>query len=127
MIALAVILTLTPHVAIDTHLRLVSEGTGEAPVEWYLDGEHVATTRDGQPISIPIDAGEHVLHAASDETGFWQVLARPDPTMPGQATYVPAWLAQNEPGAVTKEVPTWIGPALLGAVGLVGLFVPKNP
>ncbi len=91
------LLLLSPTLAADAELRLVSTGTGDAPVEWHLDGVWVATTNDTTPATVPVAAGAHELTAASAAGGPWTVLARPEPDAPG-VSYVPGWTATYAPG-----------------------------
>lgn len=106
MIWMLAILVLHPVLEDDGALRLVSDGTGDRDVAWRLDGELVATTWDGEPASIQVEAGRHELRASSEETGAWQIMARPDPPGPG-ARYVPAWTARAEAMPVDDSRASW--------------------
>jgi hypothetical protein len=102
---------LHPALADDGHLRLVAVGTGGEDVEWRLDGQLVATTRDGEAARVPASAGPHELWASSAAEGRWRVLARPDDRpASGGAEVVPAWTAEHEPPP-SPGGPTWLLPA----------------
>ena len=102
---------LHPALADDGHLRLVAVGTGDDVVEWSLDGQVVARTRDGEAARVPASAGPHELWASSAAEGRWRALARPDDRpAAGGAEVVPAWTAEHEP-APSSGRPTWLLPA----------------
>ncbi len=89
-------LLLHPTLAEDGHLRLVAVGIGDDAVEWSLDGEVVAETRDGQAARVPASAGPHDLWATSASEDQWRALARPDDRPAAGAEVVPAWTAVHE-------------------------------
>lgn len=113
------LLVLVPVLDQPGPLRLVAVGTGEATVEWSLDGLVVANTTDGVAATIQAPAGEHTITARSTAQGRWTALVRPDPS--GAALQsVPAWTATWEGGVATPSPPP--GPALgLGAAATGGL------
>jgi hypothetical protein len=115
-------LLLHPALADDGHLRLVAVGTGDEPVEWSLDGEVVARTRDGEAARVPASAGPHELWVSSASEARWRALARPDDrSAEGGAEVVPAWTAEHEP-APEPAGPAWLLPAG-AAVGSAAVLV----
>lgn len=100
----------------NTDLRLASSGTGDEVVEWSLDGQIVATTRDGEPAELHLGAGRHQLWAESESHREWHAVARPDATAE-DVRLVPAWSATVP--ARPADGPIWIP----YAAGLVGLAV----
>ncbi|MFA5943667.1 MAG: hypothetical protein WC876_04280 [Candidatus Thermoplasmatota archaeon] len=114
-------LLLHPALADDGHLRLVAVGTGDEAVEWSLDGEVVARTRDGEAARVAASAGPHELWASSASEGRWRVLARPDDRPPAGAELVPAWTAVHEP-LESVDRPSWLLPAG-AAVGSAAVLV----
>jgi hypothetical protein len=124
-----VALLLAPYLVEAGPMRLVSDGTGDLPVTWLLDGIEIANTTDGNPVVIDMAAGSQSLWAVTAFQEEWQVLARPEPQGPG-VTYVTAWTARHEPEPIQEEPPRWWLPAGLAAVGAALLAWPsrsKNP
>jgi hypothetical protein len=116
-------LLLHPTLAEDGHLRMVAVGTGEGPegaVEWSLDGQLVATTRDGEAARVEAAAGPHELWASSPSESRWRALARPDDRPATGAEVVPAWTAVHEPAPASPRH-TWMLPAgaLVGGVAVL--------
>src|SRR5688572_21501442 len=103
-------LLLQPALAEDGHLRLVAVGTGDETVEWSLDGEVVARTRDGEAVRVPASAGPHELWATSASEEQWRALARSDDRPATGAEVVPAWTAVHEP-AEPRRGASWLLPA----------------
>jgi hypothetical protein len=121
-------LLLQPWLADDGHLRLVAIDVGDETVEWTLDGEVVATTREGEAARVPAAAGPHELWATSASNEPWRALARPDDRPPAGAEPVPAWTAVHEPSGAGAP-PTWLlpaGAAVGGAAVLVRPFQVKK-
>ena len=114
-------LFLHPTLADDGHLRLVAVGTGDEVVEWSLDGEVVARTRDGEAGRVAVSAGPHDLWASSASNEPWRILARPDDSPEAGAAVVPAWTAVHEPVASSAK-PSWLLPAG-AAVGSAAVLV----
>lgn len=124
-----VVLLLAPHLVDGGMVRLVSEGTGDVPVEWVLDGAVLGTTVDGEPLVIALPAGGHDFAAVARYGGEWQVLARPEPAGSG-VTYVDAWTARHEPAAEATGLPDWLAPAAFASLAAVLWLWPsrsKNP
>ena len=113
-------LLLHPTLADDGHLRLVAVGTGGEDVEWSLDGEVVARTRDGEAARVAAGAGPHDLWATSASEARWRALARPDDAPESGAEVVPAWTAVHEL-AEPGSRPAWLLPvgAALGSVAVL--------
>lgn len=123
----AAALLLSPELAADGALRLVSQGTGDEPVQWLLDGHVVATTNDTTVARIDAVAGQHALWATTGFNGDWRVLARLEPTG-SDVMHVPAWTAQHEAPPVATERPDWLLPVAFAAVGAALVLVrSKNP
>ena len=122
---LAAALLLHPVLAEDGHLRLVAVGTGDDAVEWRLDGHPVATTGDGEAVSVPAVAGPHELWATSPAEGEWRALARPDGAVPGGAGAVPAWTAAHVPRE-EQGLPAWTWPSASAAAALAALVRPRS-
>lgn len=110
-------------------LRLVAVGTGDATVEWSLDGLVVANTTDGVAATIEASAGEHTVTARSTAQGRWTALVRPDPTGAGLQS-VPAWTATWEGGAASAASPPTqamgLGAAATGGLAAVWLAVRRR-
>lgn len=129
---LASMLALNPVVDEATQLRLVSVGTDGEEVVWYLDGDEVARTLDGEAARVPVPPGDHELHAVTEHTGEWQVMARAEPEREGRASYVPAWTAQHRPGpgpgsgAAVHSVPGWAFPVALAVGGAAFVLWPER-
>ncbi len=113
-------LLLQPNLDAPGALRLVAEGTGEAPVEWRIDGALLAVTVSGEAASIYLDAGRHDVWVTSDATGRWRALVRPEPDPRDGASFVPAWTEVHDPAPGRSPVPALLVPGLLvaAAVGL---------
>jgi hypothetical protein len=124
-LVLAAALLLHPVLAEDGDLRIVAVGTGAEEVTWTMDGNVVATTRDGEAVSVPAGAGPHELWATSPADGAWRALARPDGAVPGGAGAVPAWTAVYVPQE-DKELPTWTWPAAGAAAAVASLVRPRS-
>ena len=118
------LLVLAPVLDEPGPLRLVAVGTGDAIVEWSLDGLPVANTTDGVAATIEASAGEHTVTARSKAQGRWTALVRPDPTGAGLQS-VPAWTATWEgtpPGpAATPFHAAGIGAAATGGLAAAWL------
>lgn len=95
MMALVAVLVLQPVVDADGPVRLVATGVGPEEVTWLLDGVEVARTGDREAAVVHATAGPHELRAASNATGRWTAMARPDGEAHG-AAYVAAWSATHE-------------------------------
>ena len=121
-----VVLLLVPHLVDAGPLRLVSDGTGDVPVEWVLDGQPVGSTVDGAPLVIDVEAGTHELAAVARHGGPWQVLARPEQAGPGVA-YVDAWTARHEPAVAERSAPAWLAPAGLASLAAALWLWPSRP
>lgn len=126
MIALAVVLVLSPVLAEDGDLRLVATGVGDDEVIWVLNGVEVARSHDREAVTVAVAAGVHDLQVHSNATTRWQAVARPDPQVEG-AAYVPAWTAIHEPPAADEGGRTWLRPSIplaLGALAVLLLVAP---
>jgi hypothetical protein len=113
-------LLLHPALADDGHLRLVAVGTGDATVEWSLDGVVVAHSADGEAVRVEAAAGPHDLWASSPSDGRWRALARPDDRPASGAEVVPAWTAVHEPAQAGGRH-TWLLPtgAVVGSAAVL--------
>lgn len=123
MSALAVVLLLQPVLAEPSEVRLIAAGTGDDVVQWTVDGEHVATTKDREAAVVILGAGTHRIEAQSEAPGVWTAVARPV-APPGSAglTFMPAWSATSHGRPEPRPTPTadWLpilglGLAVIGA------------
>jgi hypothetical protein len=97
--AFLAVLLLNPVLEEPSALRMVAVGTGPEPVEWLLDGRVVATTLDGEAVTVQAGPGEHEVVARSRAAVRWTALVRSEPLGPGMS-YVPAWTAEWDGGSV---------------------------
>ncbi len=118
------------HVPIDdaTELRLVAAGTGDRAVDWYVDGDWVATTGDGEAAHLLVDGACDVWATTAHE-GNWRVLVRPAAgSGPGDLAYVEGWSAHHDsrPTVGANPAPYLM---MLGGLGVVAWrrFRPKRP
>lgn len=118
---------LAPLLHEDGQVRLVSDGTGDEAVSWFLDGNEIATTFDGGPATINMTAGGHELWVRTDFDGEWTALARLEPHASQQAVYVPAWTAHHRPEPASPEATRWWLPLGVAAVGAAVVLWPKHP
>ncbi len=126
MIALAVVLVLSPVLAEDGDLRLVATGVGDDEVVWLVDGFEMARSHDREAVIVPVTAGVHDLQAHSNATTRWQAMARPDPQVEG-AAYVPAWTAIHEPPVPDAGGRAWLRPSLPLALGGLAVLLLVAP
>ncbi len=99
-------------------LRLVSDGTGADPVDWYVDGAWVATTWDGQAATVATDGGRVSLLAHAQHDGPWMAMARNDGPADG-LMHVPATVERQVGVARAVPVESWV----MCAVGAVMVLV----
>ncbi len=99
----AALLILQPAVQDASDVRLVAAGTGSQTIDWSLDGQWVATTRDHEAATVRMPGGAHRVTAESHSIHPWTAMARVDPSGPGLA-YVPAWSA-SAPGEPVRPIP----------------------
>lgn len=97
MMLLAAALALHLDLGEATGLRLASTGTGLESVEWTTGTHTVAWTSDSQAAFVELPEGEHTLWATTAASHAWRVLARADAPGDGEASFVPAWTAAQEP------------------------------
>lgn len=113
------LVVLHPFLAEPSDLRLVAAGTGAEVVDWTVDGQWVATTRDREAATLLVEAGPHRVTAESRSPLSWTAVVRPAPDAAGMA-YVSAWSAAS-PGETHRPIPggDWGVVALLAGAALV--------
>lgn len=112
-------LLLQPVLAESGDVRLAAEGTGDAPVYWWVDGQPMGMTT-GDAMVVSLDAGPHRIEARTTWQGPWMAMARPSPPT-GEWLHVESY-AQGAPPARAIPAP---GVLFLGI--LLALAKAKTP